>query len=91
LANELFSQTDSLAGMGVHPRLIHTRFGFHIIDVLSRRKGKTLEYGEVRERVAAQLTMQSRAKALHQYMSLLAGQALVEGITLDATDSPLVQ
>ena len=56
-----------------------------------RRKGKTLEYGEVRERVAAQLTMQSRAKALHQYMSLLVGQAQVEGIALDAADSPLVQ
>jgi len=91
LANELFFQTDSLAGMGVHPRLVHTRFGFHIIDVLSRLKGRLLAYDEVRDRVVAQLSMQSRAKALHQYMSLLAGQALVEGITLEATDSPLVQ
>ena len=91
LAKELFFQTDSLACMGVHPRLIHTRFGFHIIEVQSRREGKTLAYDEVRERVAAQLAMQSRAKALHQYMSLLAGQALVEGITLDAADSALVQ
>ena len=91
LANELFFQSDSRAGLGVHPRLIHTRFGFHIIDVQSRRKGKTLAYEEVKERVAAQLAMQSRAKALHQYMSLLVGQALVEGIALDAADSPLVQ
>lgn len=91
LANELFFQTDSLAGMGVHPRLVHTRFGFHIIDVLSRRKGRLLAYDEVRDRVVAQLIMQSRAKALHQYMSLLAGQALVEGIMLDTADSPLVQ
>lgn len=91
LANELFSQTDSRSGMGVHPRLIHTRFGFHIIDVMSRRRGKALAYEEVRERVTAQLTMQSRARALHQYMSLLAGQALVEGVVLDSADSPLVQ
>ena len=91
LTNELFFQTDSLSGMGVHPRLIHTRFGFHIIEVLGRRKGKTLAYDEVRLRVAAQLAMQSRAKALHQYMSLLVGQSLVEGITLDFADSPLVQ
>jgi peptidyl-prolyl cis-trans isomerase C len=35
--------------------------------------------------------MQSRAKALHQYMSLLAGQALVEGVELDSADTPLVQ
>jgi peptidyl-prolyl cis-trans isomerase C len=91
LANELFHQKHSSWGMGVHPRLIHTRFGFHIIEVLGRRKGKQLEYAEVRERVAAQLAMQSRAKALHQYMSLLAGDALVEGVELESADTPLVQ
>lgn len=91
LANTLFFQTEVPVGLGVQPRLIHTRFGFHIIDVLERRDGKALAFDEVRERVAAQLAMQSRAKALHQYMSLLVGQALVEGIELDAADSPLVQ
>ncbi len=91
LANTLFFQTEVPVGLGVQPRLIHTRFGFHIIDVLERRDGKTLVFDEVRERVAAQLAMQSRAKALHQYMTLLAGQALVEGIALDCADSPLVQ
>ncbi len=91
LASTLFFQTEVPVGLGVQPRLIHTRFGFHIIDVLERRDGKALAFDEVRERVAAQLAMQSRAKALHQYMSLLVGQALVEGIELDAADSPLVQ
>ena len=91
LAATLFFQTETAVGLGVQPRLIHTRFGFHIIDVLERRVGKTLSFDEVRERVAAQLTMQSRAKALHQYMSLLVGQAVVEGIELDSADSPLVQ
>ncbi len=91
LATTLFFQSEVPVGLGVQPRLIHTRFGFHIIDVLERRDGKTLAFDEVRERVAAQLAMQSRAKALHQYMTLLVGQALVEGIELDAADSPLVQ
>lgn len=91
LATTLFFQTEVPVGLGVQPRLIHTRFGFHIIDVLERREGRALAFEDVRERVAAQLAMQSRAKALHQYMSLLAGQALLEGITLDAADSPLVQ
>ena len=91
LATMLFFQTESPVGLGVQPRLCHTRFGFHIIDVLERRDGKALVFDEVRERVAAQLTMQSRAKALHQYMRLLVGQALVEGIDLDSADSPLVQ
>ena len=91
LANELFHQKHSQWGMGVHPRLIHTRFGFHIIEVLSRRAGKQPAYAEVHERIKALLTIQSRARALHQYMSLLVGEALVEGIDLEGADSPLVQ
>ena len=91
LASELFHQKYSQSSVGVPPRLFHTRFGFHIIDVLERRNGKQPSYEEVRERIAAQLSMQSRARALHQYMSLLAGQALVEGIDLGGADSPLVQ
>jgi len=91
LANELFHQKHSQWGMGVHPRLVHTRFGFHIIEVLERRAGKQPAYDEVRERIAALLAMQSRARALHQYMSLLAGEALVEGIDLEGAESPLVQ
>lgn len=91
LANELFHQKHSQWGMGVHPRLIHTRFGFHIIEVLNRRTGRLPAYAEVHQRIAALLAMQSRARALHQYMSLLAGEALVEGVDLDEADSPLVQ
>jgi peptidyl-prolyl cis-trans isomerase C len=91
LANELFHQKHAQWGMGVHPRLIHTRFGFHIIEVLNRRAGKLPAYAEVRQRIAALLAMQSRARALHQYMALLAGEALVEGVDLEAADSPLVQ
>jgi len=91
LANELFHQKHSQWGMGVHPRLIHTRFGFHIIEVLNRRAGRLPAYAEVHQRIATLLAMQSRARALHQYMSLLAGEALVEGVDLDQADSPLVQ
>ena len=91
LANELFHQKHAQWGMGVHPRLIHTRFGFHIIEVLNRRAGKLPAYAEVQQRIAALLAMQSRARALHQYISLLAGEALVEGVDLEAADSPLVQ
>jgi peptidyl-prolyl cis-trans isomerase C len=77
--------------VGVHPRLVHTRFGFHILEVLDRRAGQQLSYDEVHERIAGQLTLQSRARALHQYMSLLVGQAQVEGLDLEGADTPLVQ
>lgn len=76
---------------GVHPRLVHTRFGLHIIEVLGRRKGKLPEFEQVQERIKAQLALQSRSTALRQYMQLLVGQAQVEGIELEGADSPLVQ
>lgn len=91
LANELFFQKDSQWGMGVHPRLVHSRFGFHILEVLGRRKGQQKTFEEVSQRITAQLTLQSRAKALHQYMRLLVGQAQIAGIEMEGADSPLVQ
>ena len=91
LANELFYQTDSRWGMGVHPRLVHTRFGLHIIEVLGRKKGTLPAYEEVADAIRQRLQHQSRATALRQYMRLLVGQARVEGIELEGADSPLVQ
>ena len=91
LANELFYQTDSRWGMGVHPRLVHTRFGLHIIEVLGRRKGTLPAYEEVAEAIRQRLSHQSRATALRQYMRLLVGRARVEGIELEGADTPLVQ
>ena len=91
LVTELFQLKHAQTGTGVHPRLFHTRFGFHIIDVIERRPGTQPAYEDVHERISALLTMQSRARALHQYMSLLVGEAEVEGIVLEGADSPLVQ
>lgn len=91
LANELFFQSDSGWGMGVHPRLVHTRYGFHIIEVLGRRKGKQATYAEVRDRIAGQMALSARVTALRQYMQLLAGQARVKGMVLEGADTPLVQ
>jgi peptidyl-prolyl cis-trans isomerase C len=91
LANELFFQSDSRWGMGVHPRLVHTRFGLHIIEVLGRKKGKLPAFEEVHPSIAAQLRLHARATALRQYMQLLVGQATLEGIELAGASSPLVQ
>lgn len=91
LAKALFHPQQGQARTGVHPTLIHSRFGFHIVDVLERREGVVPPYDQVRERIARLLTMQSRGRALHQYMSLLAGDAVLEGIALEAANSPLVQ
>ncbi len=91
LANELFFQTDSRWGMGVHPRLVHTRYGLHIIEVLGRRKGTLPSFEELQDRIRAQLALQSRSTALRQYMQLLVGEAVVEGVELEGASTPLVQ
>lgn len=38
LANELFEMREPAWGMGVHPRLVHTDQGVHIVRVLGRRR-----------------------------------------------------
>ena len=91
LAKEFFFQQETQWGVGMHPRLVHSRFGFHIMEVLERRDGQQKTFDDVGQRIAAQLKLQSRAKALHQYMRLLVGQAEIEGIDLEGADSPLVQ
>ena len=53
-AKPLFFQSGTPVGPGVLPRLIHSRFGFHVIDVLERRDGQPLSFDDVREQVTAQ-------------------------------------
>jgi peptidyl-prolyl cis-trans isomerase C len=91
LANELFFQTDSRWGMGVHPRLVHTRFGLHIIEVLGRKKGTLQTYEAVREQIVGRLELQSRSTAMRQYLQLLVGQAEVKGVEMEGAATPLVQ
>lgn len=91
LAQALFFQSERGFGIGLHPRLVHTRYGLHIIELLERRKGRQLEFEAVRDSIAAQLELRSRATAWRQYMLLLVGQAEIVGLELEGADTPLVQ
>ena len=91
LANELFHLRDSAWGMGVHPRLVHSRHGLHIVEVLGRRNGTLPLFEAIAERIADELALQARAIAWRQYMQILVGEAELHGIALDGAGSPLVQ
>lgn len=91
LAKALFLQNDAIQAMGLHPRLVHSRFGLHIVDVLAREPGRLPEFAELQAQIGARLALQSQATALRQYMQLLVGQADVEGVELEGADTPLVQ
>ena len=86
-ARELFGHAE----VGVLPRLVHSRFGLHVVEVLEREPGVAQPFESVRGAVAMSLRQQAFVTALRQYLRLLAGQAAVEGVELDAADTPLVQ
>jgi len=76
---------------GILPRLVATRFGFHIVDVVHRLPGRRLPFEAVEASVASYLARRVEADALRQYVAVLAGRATIEGVTLDAASTPLVQ
>lgn len=86
-ARELFGRAE----IGVLPRLVHSRFGLHIVEVLEREPGTAQGFESVRGAVATSLRQQAYVTALRQYLRLLAGQAAVKGVELDAAATPLVQ
>lgn len=77
--------------IGVLPQLVHSRFGLHVVEVLARDAGRPLPFESVRSAVELTLQQQSYATALRQYLRLLAGRSRVEGVDMEAADTPLVQ
>lgn len=86
-AREVFGHAE----IGVLPRLVATRFGLHVVEVLAREPGSQPAFETVRSAVAQALRQQAFATALRQYLQLLAGKAALQGVDLDAAPTPLVQ
>lgn len=86
-AKEVFGQTD----VGVLPRLVHSRFGFHVIEVLARQAGVAQAYEAVRGAVVMAMRQQTFITTLRQYLQLLAGQAVIVGVDMETEETPLVQ
>jgi peptidyl-prolyl cis-trans isomerase C len=77
--------------LGILPRLVKTRFGFHIVAIDRRIEGRRLSFEAVRERIGERLAQRVQETALRQYVRLLAGAADISGVDLDAASSPLLQ
>lgn len=86
-AREIFGHPE----VGVLPRLVHSRFGLHVVEVLARQPGVEPAFEAVRSAVAQSMRQQAYASALRQYLQVLAGQATVVGVDLEVAHSPLVQ
>ena len=86
-ARELFGHAE----VGVLPRLVHSRFGLHVVEVLEREPGAARPFESVRGAVALSLRRQAYVTALRQYLQVLAGEATLEGVDLEAAGTPLVR
>jgi peptidyl-prolyl cis-trans isomerase C len=86
-ARELFGRVE----VGVLPRLVHSRFGLHVVEVLAREGGQAQPFESVRGAVETALRQQTYVTALRQVLQVLAGQARLEGVQLENCETPLVQ
>jgi len=76
---------------GVLPRLVNTRYGFHIVSVSRRVRGTTVDFDTAQPRIADRLRERVRTKAAEQYVRVLAARARIVGVDLGAAGSPLLQ
>lgn len=68
--------------IGVLSRLVHSRFGFHVVEVLERDPGRERGFVTVRGAIAAHLRRQAFVTALQRYMDTLAADAVVAGVSV---------
>ncbi|KDB09630.1 PpiC-type peptidyl-prolyl cis-trans isomerase [Burkholderia sp. lig30] len=78
------------ADLGILPRLVNTRFGFHVVRIDRRIDGDAQPFEAVEADIAAFLELRVRHKAMQQYVAVLAGQARIEGVELGDANGPLI-
>ena len=90
-AQEFAQQVFGQQTVGILQRLVHSRFGFHVVEVCSREPGSQPAFDDVRQAIALRLRHQTWSNALRQYLQVLAGKARIEGVDIEGAQTPLVQ
>ena len=75
----------------VHGEPIASRYGYHVVRVSRRDEGRQLPFEMMQHKISAYLAEHVRRTAIRQYISVLAGRAVITGIDLAGTNTPLVQ
>lgn len=88
---EFEAALDVLPVGAVHEVPVESRYGFHVVRVNRREQGRQLPFEAVRQRIGDYLDERVRRTAIRHYIAMLAGRAVVEGIDLTGSPSPLVQ
>ncbi|AFI83329.1 peptidylprolyl isomerase [Methylophaga nitratireducenticrescens] len=79
------------APLGLIPRPVETRFGFHVVWVDQHIDGELLPYEHVVKQISEYLDNRVQHKAYAQYIEYLLSEAEIEGIEIDVSGSPLMQ
>ncbi|MFA7412937.1 MAG: peptidylprolyl isomerase [Rhizobium sp.] len=75
----------------ITPRPVESRYGFHIIRLERRIDGEQLPFDFVEPRIAGWLEASTWAKAVSQFIAILAADATITGIDVLDADGPLLQ
>ena len=86
-AREIFGRAE----IGVLARLVHSRFGLHVVAIDAREPGRLPAFEQVRDAVAQRMRQLHEISALRQYLQTLAADARLEGVEMQQASSPLVQ
>lgn len=73
------------------PVPVKTCYGAHVLRLDRKVEGRGLPFDMVADRIAGYLQEASWRRAVSQYVKLLAGRALIEGIEMEAAETPLLQ
>jgi peptidyl-prolyl cis-trans isomerase C len=82
---------EAMTAGNTEPKLIESRFGFHLVVVDRKIDGEQLPFEHVQARIAAWLDATAWSKAVAQYISILAGKADIQGVDMEASHGFLVQ
>ena len=69
-----------LSFTGLVPRLLHSRFGFHIVRVQAHRPGQLVSLAQVRPAVVRYLQRQAWTAALSRYLQALVERSELRGV-----------
>ncbi|MGB7757753.1 MAG: peptidylprolyl isomerase [Salinisphaera sp.] len=77
--------------LGLAQRAVESRYGFHVVVVAEREGGAPLPYDHVHPLIADYLRERSWRRAVSQYLGILIAEADIQGVNIEAADSPLLQ
>lgn len=86
-AKELFGHAE----VGVLSRLVHSRFGFHVVEVLQREAGVEQPFEIVQGAVTMAMRQKTYITALRKYLRQLADRAQITGVDIETGSAALTQ